>query len=445
MRLEEYREKGLGGLFDESGSEPGYSLKEIIALNDDRSLPCKERCEFVNALIEEVEDYLCDIMMEEEKDDDGMSMVGIPVEGESNFEKEVRRNALIPLESISAAYGWVGTIHLNPTSCMTEIHPRKGISPSSIKADSEKIAAAMGVDPASTRIYIKGNNVAVEIPRAFPEGLDFWDSLECQDAIDCKGLPLALGADYFTRNVIEDLTECQDILIAGASRQGKSNCIRSMIDSILYFNGPDRIQFAMFDPTGSEFSVYNGLRKDYFFGGGVISDEDRAMQMLRDLHEETESRRRMLTESHCRDINEFLENGGSLPYIALFIDEFAYLSLGENGKDFRKLINDLARKGRTAGIHCVIATGRPCSDVITGDIKVSFPCRIAFKVPSRVESMTVLDCTGAEKLLGPGDMLVMKGFDIRRIQGGLEDPENTEKLVAYVNGKHIAEDALKIL
>lgn len=351
----------------------------------------------------------------------------------SNLEKDIARNSSIIEELAMNFYGKNSSFHYGPTTCLVEISPVDGASLSSIKDSASKIASCFKVRPKSTRVYIEVDHVNVEFPREYPDELDFWDCLECQEAIDCTGLPLALGEDCYGNHIIEDLCECPHILIAGASGQGKSNCIRSMIDSILYFNQPDRIRFALIDSSNVELSAYKALHKGYLFGGSVANDDTQSLQMLGSLCEEIENRYETLSKAHCSNIKDYIKKGGELPYIALFVDEFADLFLGKHGKEYRSLILDIARKGRAAGVHCVIATQRSCADVISGAIKASFPYRIAFRVSNRVDSMAILDTVGAEKLFCKGDMLVMKDFEIKRIQGGLEKMEDTERLVTFAN------------
>lgn len=239
------------------------------------------------------------------------------------------------------------------------------------------------------------------------------------------------------------------LLIAGATGQGKSVGLNALITSLLYSKRPEELKFVMVDPKMLEFSIYEEIERHFLAKlpdaeRAIITDMTKVVATLNSLCIEMDNRYRLLQTAgravrNIREYNEQVRSGALkridgheiLPYIVLIVDEFADLMMTV-GKEVEQPIARLAQKARAAGIHMVIATQRPSTDVITGLIKANFPARIAFKVFSMVDSRTVLDSPGANQLIGRGDMLFYQGKDMIRVQCAFMDTPETEAIVEYI-------------
>lgn len=223
-------------------------------------------------------------------------------------------------------------------------------------------------------------------------------------------LPIALGVSFGPTTKVIDLADAPHILVAGATKQGKSVCLHSMVASLLYSNGPEELKMVLIDPKGVEFQAYRnipGLEKREMT---VVTKAVDAVNVLDGL---------------CSEMDRRYDSTEKQPYIVCIIDEYADLTIPFGNREAnalsRRILTDiimLAQKGQGVGIHLVIATQRPSVDIITGLIKANFPTRIAFRTSSRIDSMTILDMPGAERLLGAGDMLLEQGAKLERVQGG---------------------------
>ena len=303
----------------------------------------------------------------------------------------------------------VGVIQ-GPTVTRYEIHPAPGVKISKITNLSNDIALSFAVASVRIEAPIPGKNaVGIEVPNRMRINVYLKEILQSSEFENGKyKLPIALGIDIGGKPVIANLNELPHLLIAGATGSGKSVCINNIILSIIYKLSPKTVKFIMIDPKRVELNIYNGIPHLLI---PIITDTSQAIKVLNWTISEMEKRFRIFAESGVRNLdgyNEYVRNINNdtepLPYIIIIIDELADLMLSSPVKAEESLCR-LAQMTRATGIHLIIATQRPSVDIITGSIKVNFPSRIAFAVSTQVDSRTILDLNGAEKLLGNGDML----------------------------------------
>lgn len=303
----------------------------------------------------------------------------------------------------------VGVIQ-GPTVTRYEIHPAPGVKIAKITNLSNDIALSFAVASVRIEAPIPGKNaVGIEVPNRKRINVYLKEILQSSEFQNGKyKLPIALGIDIGGKPIIADLTELPHLLIAGATGSGKSVCINNIILSILYKLDPETVKFIMIDPKRVELNIYNGIPHLLI---PIITDANQAIKVLNWAISEMEKRFKIFAEAGVRNLegyNEYVRNINdgtkSLPCIIIVIDELADLMLSSPVKAEESLCR-LAQMTRATGIHLIIATQRPSVDIITGSIKVNFPSRIAFAVSTQVDSRTILDVNGAEKLLGNGDML----------------------------------------
>ena len=303
----------------------------------------------------------------------------------------------------------VGVIQ-GPTVTRYEIHPAPGVKISKITNLSNDIALSFAVASVRIEAPIPGKNaVGIEVPNRKRINVYLKEILQSSEFQNGKyKLPIALGIDIGGKPIIADLAELPHLLIAGATGSGKSVCINNIILSILYKLNPKTVKFIMIDPKRVELNIYNGIPHLLI---PIITDISQAIKVLNWVISEMEKRFKIFAEAGVRNLdgyNEYVRNINNdtepLPYIIIVIDELADLMLSSPVKAEESLCR-LAQMTRATGIHLIIATQRPSVDIITGSIKVNFPSRIAFAVSTQVDSRTILDLNGAEKLLGNGDML----------------------------------------
>jgi S-DNA-T family DNA segregation ATPase FtsK/SpoIIIE len=276
-------------------------------------------------------------------------------------------------------------------------------------------------------------------------------------------LPIALGYTITQKVKTFDLADAPHLLVAGATKQGKSVGLNVIISSLLYAKHPSELKFVFVDPKMVEFTAYNALLKHYLAvlplavseederANAIIKTPDKAEQILSSLCIEMDERYKLLAAAGVNEVKSYntkykerhllpTEGHKFMPYLVVVIDEYADLTMtGGSSGDARKVANNisnsivrLAQKGRAAGIHVIIATQRPSVNVITGLIKTNFPTRIAFRVVSRVDSQTILDSTGAENLIGKGDMLYYAGVDTERVQCALVSMAEINKITSFI-------------
>lgn len=340
---------------------------------------------------------------------------------------------------------------IGPTVTLYEVIPDQGIKVSRIKTMEDDIA--MGLKSEGVRIIApmpgKGT-VGIEVPNSTPQTVSMRTILASRrynDLLDEMALPIGIGKTITNEPFVFDLAKMPHMLIAGATGQGKSVGLNAMITSLLYSRRPEELKFVLVDPKMLEFSVYAPLERHFMAKlpdaqDAIITDMSKVVPTLNSLCVEMDNRYRLLTQAKVRNIKEYnaqvkaninvaLHQGELMPYIVLIVDEFADLIM-TSGKEVEQPIARLAQKARAAGIHMVIATQRPSTDVITGLIKANFPARIAFKVFSMVDSRTILDSPGANQLVGRGDMLFYQGKEMVRIQCAFLDTPETEQIVGHI-------------
>jgi len=346
-----------------------------------------------------------------------------------------------------------------PTVTQFEIEPAAGVKVRQIAALADDLALAMRAPSIRIVAPIPGRGaVGVEVPNPSPEMVALREVLESREFQGARAaLPIALGKDLEGRAVIADLAKMPHLLIAGATGSGKSVCVNTIITSLVYRHTPRTLRFLMVDPKMVELSVYNTLPH---LRHKVITDNRDAAAVLKWAVMEMQDRYRLLEANGCRNLQEFNKRasaheagegpalrkprspdvafedlgytGGPLPYIVVVIDEMADLMMTVQG-EVETPIAMLAQKARAIGIHLILATQRPSVNVITGLIKANFPCRIAFRVASQVDSRTIIDGAGAESLLGNGDMLFIPPgkSEASRLQGAFLSSEETEQLLGW--------------
>jgi S-DNA-T family DNA segregation ATPase FtsK/SpoIIIE len=346
-----------------------------------------------------------------------------------------------------------------PTVTQFEIEPAAGVKVRQIAALADDLALAMRAPSIRIVAPIPGRGaVGVEVPNPSPEMVVLREVLEAAEFKQARAaLPIALGKDLEGRPVVADLAKMPHLLIAGATGSGKSVCVNTIITSLAYRHTPKTLRFLMVDPKMVELSVYNTLPH---LRHKVITDNRDAAAVLKWAVMEMQDRYRLLEANACRNLQEFNKRvqqhaagegpvlqkprspdvafedrtylGGILPYIVVVIDEMADLMMTVQG-EVETPIAMLAQKARAIGIHLILATQRPSVNVITGLIKANFPCRIAFRVASQIDSRTIIDGSGAEALLGNGDMLFIPPgkSEASRLQGAYLSSEDTERLLAW--------------
>ena len=325
-------------------------------------------------------------------------------------------------------------VSVGPTVTRYELEPAPGVRVSKIEGLADDIALQLAATSIRIEAPIPGKSaVGIEISNAKATEVSLREVLSSKEFLGGKGLILAaLGKDIAGNTVIADLTKMPHLLIAGQTGSGKSVCINTIIISILYHSHPKDVKLILIDPKVVELSVYNGiphLRIE------VVTNPKKAAGALSWAVKEMESRYKSFSEHNVRDITSFNKKNPELklPYIVVIIDELADLMMVAKDS-VENSICRLAQKARAAGIHLVVATQRPSVDVITGLIKANIPSRISFAVSSQVDSRTILDKAGAEKLLGKGDMLFNPSGAQNpiRVQGAFVSDEEVSAIVNFI-------------
>jgi DNA segregation ATPase FtsK/SpoIIIE-like protein len=339
------------------------------------------------------------------------------------------------LEDTLASFG-VGAkvthIERGPSITRYELKPERGVKIARISALADDLALALAATSVRIEAPIPGKSaVGIEIPNATVSVVAIREILEAMPRTGIPPLNMALGKDITGRPIYGDLGKMPHLLVAGATGSGKSVCLNCIIASILVSATPDQVQLVMIDPKRVELSVYNGIPH---LKNEVITDPRMAAGALFEMTKEMDQRYERFAKAGVRKIEEWnaLFPDDHLPYIVIVIDELADLMLVAPGK-VETLICRLAQLARATGIHLIVATQRPSVDVITGIIKANIPSRIAFAVSSQVDSRTILDMGGAERLLGRGDMLYLPIDAPKpvRAQGALITGAEVNRLVAF--------------
>lgn len=327
-----------------------------------------------------------------------------------------------------------------PAVTRYEIQPDIGVKVSRIVSLTDDIALALAAKDIRMEAPIPGKSaIGIEVPNGEVSVVTMREVMETATFQDAESkVTIAFGRDISGQTIIGNLARMPHLLVAGATGSGKSVCINGIITSILYKAKPDEVKFLMVDPKMVELNVYNGIPH---LMAPVVTDPKRASLALKKIVVEMEKRYELFSKSGTRNVegyNNLMKDNPAavLPYIVVIVDELADLMMVAAG-DVEDAIARLAQMARAAGIHLIIATQRPSVDVITGVIKANIPSRIAFGVSSQVDSRTILDMGGAEKLLGRGDMLFMPMGASKpvRVQGAFMSDEEVENIVNYVRGQ----------
>ncbi|ASS77203.1 cell division protein FtsK [Tumebacillus algifaecis] len=325
---------------------------------------------------------------------------------------------------------------IGPTVTQYEVQPAVGVKVSKIVNLSDDIALALAAKDIRIEAPIPGKSaIGIEVPNTEVAVVTLREVLEAQEFSGNESkMTIALGRDISGLPIVGTLSKMPHLLVAGATGSGKSVCVNGIITSILYRAKPSEVKFIMVDPKMVELNVYNGIPH---LMAPVVTDPRRAAYALKKVVAEMEHRYELFSKTGCRNIdgyNALMNEKGAqpLPYIVVIVDELADLMMVAPG-DVEDAICRLAQMARAAGIHMIIATQRPSVDVITGVIKANIPSRIAFAVSSQVDSRTILDSGGAEKLLGRGDMLYLPVGASKpvRVQGAFLSDAEVERVVTY--------------
>lgn len=353
----------------------------------------------------------------------------------SYSEKELLNSAQI-LEKTLESFGVLAKVvqvSCGPTITRYELHPAPGTKVSRIVNLADDIALSLAAPDVRIEAPIPGKAaIGIEVPNKQVTSVFLRDVLETEEFQKSSNLTCALGKDISGNPVMANLAEMPHLLIAGATGSGKSVCVNSIICSILCKAYPHEVKLVLIDPKVVELTVYNDIPH---LLTPVVTDAKKAAAALNWMVTEMERRYKLFADSGVRDINRYNELNGDnpLPKVLVIIDELADLMM-VSPREVEDCICRLAQMARAAGIHLIVATQRPSVDIITGLIKANIPSRISFSVSSQVDSRTILDMAGAEKLLGKGDMLFYPVGAAKpiRVQGAYISDEEVEKLVTYV-------------
>ena len=359
--------------------------------------------------------------------------------GSQSNGEEVAQNAMM-LENVLSNFGITAKVvnaTQGPTVTRYEIEPAPGVKVSRIVNLTDDIALNLAAQHIRMEAPIPGKSaIGIEVPNKTTEAVHLRDVLDCSDFKDARGgIPVGLGKDIAGKPVITDLAKMPHLLVAGTTGSGKSVCVNTLISSILFSRKPEEVKLLLIDPKMVELSIYNGIPH---LMAPVVTDMKKAAAVLRWAVREMEARYKAFAASGKRDIKSYNEAHpkAAMPLIVLIIDELADLMMTAPD-DIEESISRLAQMARAAGIHMVLATQRPSVNVITGSIKANVPSRISFAVGSQIDSRTILDMAGAEKLLGKGDMLFapIGANKPIRVQGAFISDDEVEKLVEFVKAQ----------
>ena len=359
--------------------------------------------------------------------------------GSQSNGEEVAQNAMM-LENVLSNFGITAKVvnaTQGPTVTRYEIEPAPGVKVSRIVNLTDDIALNLAAQHIRMEAPIPGKSaIGIEVPNKTTEAVHLRDVLDCSDFKDARGgIPVGLGKDIAGKPVITDLAKMPHLLVAGTTGSGKSVCVNTLISSILFSRKPEEVKLLLIDPKMVELSIYNGIPH---LLAPVVTDMKKAAAVLRWAVREMEARYKAFAASGKRDIKSYNEAHpkAAMPLIVLIIDELADLMMTAPD-DIEESISRLAQMARAAGIHMVLATQRPSVNVITGSIKANVPSRISFAVGSQIDSRTILDMAGAEKLLGKGDMLFapIGANKPIRVQGAFISDDEVEHLVEFVKAQ----------
>ncbi|MCF8332409.1 MAG: DNA translocase FtsK [Bacteroidales bacterium] len=347
---------------------------------------------------------------------------------------------------------------IGPTITLYEIVPAPGVRISKIKNLEDDIALSLSALGIRIIAPIPGRGtIGIEVPNQNPETVSMRTVIQSSKFKNSKyALPVAIGKTISNESYVFDLSKMPHLLMAGATGQGKSVGLNAIITSLLYKKHPSQLKFVMVDPKKVELSLFSKIERHYLAKlpdseEAIITDVQKVVKTLNSLTVEMDQRYELLKNAHVRNIKEYNtkfvdrklnpeEGHRYLPYIVLIVDEFADLIMTA-GKEVESPIARLAQLARAVGIHLIIATQRPSVNIITGVIKANFPARIAFRVTSKVDSRTILDASGADQLIGRGDMLLSTGNDLLRLQCAFVDTPEVDDICDFIGSQRAYESA----
>ena len=380
-----------------------------------------------------------DLMKHFENDDPTIDM------DEQNANKDRIINTLrsfgIEISTIKATVG--------PTVTLYEITPEQGVRISKIRGLEDDIALSLSADGIRIIAPIPGKGtIGIEVPNKNPKIVSGQSVIGSKKFQESKyDLPIVLGKTITNEVFMFDLCKMPHVLVAGATGQGKSVGLNAIITSLLYKKHPAELKFVLVDPKKVEFSIYSVIGNHFLAklpdgGEPIITDVTKVVQTLNSVCVEMDTRYDLLKMAHVRNIREYNEKFINrrlnpekghkfMPYIVVVIDEFGDLIMTA-GKEVELPIARIAQLARAVGIHMIIATQRPTTNIITGTIKANFPARIAFRVSAMMDSRTILDRPGANRLIGKGDMLFLQGADPVRVQCAFIDTPEVEEITKFI-------------
>lgn len=419
-------QKGEEMVIKESGE-----IEKAKVLNQEPYDPTKELSKYKLPNIDLMKDY-------------GSSKITIDVQEQEANKDLITRTLLnyqIEINRIEVTVG--------PTITLFEIVPKEGVRIQRIKGLEDDIALCLAAKGIRIIAPMPGKGtVGIEVPNKEPQIVSMRSVLESKAFQESKAaLPMALGCNVSNEVVVADMAKMPHLLVAGATGQGKSVGLNAIITSMLYKKHPAELKFVLIDPKMVEFSIYSRIEHHYLAKlpgeeKAIITEAEKVVPTLNSLVEEMEDRYRLLEKASERNIKDYNKrfakhelnpNNGHrfLPYIVLIIDEFCDLIM-QSGKEIETPLVRLAQKARAIGIHVILATQRPDAKTITGLIKANFPSRIAFRVSQMQDSRTIIDVSGAQHLIGKGDMLFSADGEITRLQCAFVDTPEVNRVCSFI-------------
>ena len=443
---------------DETAKEPGKDSGESLEVIKGKELTTKVTSDLPRINVrDELPDYKFPSLELLDTYSSGRSEVTDEELSRNNARiRTALENYRIQINDVKAIVG--------PTVTLYKVYPAPGVKISEIKKLQEDLG--MHLHARGVRVVTLTDSVGIEVANDRPSIVPMRAVLNDEAFRVSKAeLPVAIGYTIQQKVKVFDLADAPHLLVAGATKQGKSVGLNVIVTSLLYSKHPSELKLVFIDPKMVEFSAYSLLLKHYLavlpcndeteeMDNAIVKKADKADKILRSLCIEMDQRYELLSKASVPNIKTYNEKYRNrrlrpdeghrfLPYMVTIIDEYADLTMSVGGSGDAKAVARsittsiirLAQKGRAAGLHVVLATQRPSVDVITGLIKTNFPTRIAFRVVSRTDSSTILDSSGAEKLIGKGDMLYYAGVEMERVQCAYIDSEEINRLTEYIGSQ----------
>ncbi|MEC7414896.1 MAG: DNA translocase FtsK 4TM domain-containing protein [Bacteroidota bacterium] len=449
-------EKSLNTSFEKNSSNENELVMEVEAAKEEETLDVKLANELVknqgsfDPKLELRNFKMPNLDLLKNYGESGITINQEELEANKNKIVETLNNYKIGISNIKATIG--------PTVTLYEIVPDAGIRISKIKSLEDDIALSLSALGIRIIAPIPGKGtIGIEVPNQNPSVVSIRSVITSAKFQNAEmELPIALGKTISNETFVVDLVKMPHLLMAGATGQGKSVGLNTVLTSLIFKKHPAEVEFVLVDPKKVELNIYSKIERHYLAKlpeteEAIITDNTKVINTLNSLCIEMDNRYELLKNAMCRNIKEYNKkfkerklnpkNGHIfLPYIVLVVDEFADLIMTA-GKEVETPIARLAQLARAIGIHLIIATQRPSVNVITGIIKANFPARIAFRVASKIDSRTILDSGGADQLIGRGDMLYTQGNELIRIQCAFVDTPEVESISSYVGSQMGYSDA----